>query len=124
MGIEMRVNRLSNGVQCHLNRLNKSPITPDEADIFIDFMDSLPEINKEPIYIRNRKGVLIEIVSKKGNSRKRKIDYFKKTVYFDGNRIGKKKQKVFDAFWSFKDVSDHGLQLKIWNNVQFNSFCC
>ena len=44
--------------------------------------------------VRNKNGVCIELVSKKGKSKYIGIDLCGGIFYFDGNRIGKRKLKL------------------------------
>jgi len=82
----------------------------------------LPVINKKSIFIRNRKGVLIEIVGKDGSSFKYQADYCKGNWYFDGNRLGKRKREYAEAIFESDsrklDKYDWGAMTKVWKKME------
>ena len=61
-------------------------------------IDKLPILNKKAVWVKNRQGRMIAIVGKKGSLKTFSTDYFKKNWYFDGNKVGKRKQLLAKAF--------------------------
>lgn len=95
---------------------------PDDLNRAHEAIDKLPTLNKEPIKVRNRKGVLVEVVGRKGSSRKYGVDLCGGVYYFDGNRIGKKKLSMVKAFFSVNmgreiDSSQHDAMQKVWHKI-------
>lgn len=95
---------------------------PDDLDRAHIAIDKLPILNNKPILVRNRKGVMIEIVGKKGSSRKYGVDRCGGVYYFDGNRLGKRKLAMVKAFFSVNtgreiDSSQHDAMQKVWHKV-------
>ena len=88
----------------------------------LERIEALPNLNKEPILIRNRQGVLVEIVGRHGSSTKYGVDYKKGVYYFDGNRVGKRKLRFLKAFFeediarSIPDHEEAALQ-KVWTKL-------
>jgi len=80
----------------------------------------LPTLNNESVFVRNRHGVLIEIVGKKGSSKKLSVDYCRGTWYFDGNRLGKRKMKMVKAWYTedMTDITSEAEMLKLWKKME------
>lgn len=76
----------------------KNTIENDRLGEVLDEIEKLPELNKKAYRIRNRIGVLVEIVGKKGSSKTVGVDYCGGVFYFDGNRLGKRKLAMAKAF--------------------------
>lgn len=83
------------------------------------FIEKLPVLNKKSVRVLNRKGQMIAIVSKKGGMRTFNADYNRKTWYFDGNRLGKRKRLLVEAFYNeslIETINQDGLE-KVWKKI-------
>lgn len=82
----------------------------------------LPILNRKPIWIRNRKGVLVEIVGRHGDSIKYQADYCFGTWYFDGNRLGKRKSSyakaMFEPDTGKREEYDWNAMTKVWHKME------
>lgn len=86
-------------------------------------IDKLPILNKKPIFIRNRKGVLVEIVGRHGNSIKYPDDYCRGVWYFDGNKLGKRKKNHAKAMFSNEPIEhiseqEQSIREKVWHKME------
>ncbi len=70
-------------------------IKTDRLEEVLNILESLPTINKKSHWIRNKIGICVETVGKKGKSKYIGIDNCGGIIYFDGNRLGKRKLKLF-----------------------------
>ncbi len=87
-------------------------IKTERLDEILSILEPLPIINKKAHFIRNRIGVCIETIGTKGKSKYIGIDNSGGVIYFDGNRLGKRKLKLFHDCWSGKETN-RGLLAKI-----------
>lgn len=116
-----KIKRCSAEVQ-RLKESVRGSVSNDYLTIALEKIEALPILNKEPIFIRNRQGVLIEIVSKHGSSKKYGVDYKNGVYYFDGNRVGKRKLCMLNAFFSdevARSIPEHeeGSLQKVWKKL-------
>jgi len=113
-----KIKRCSSDVQ----RLKDSVLGSVSSDYLSEALEKireLPILNKEAIWIRNRQGVLVEIVGKHGSSRKYNVDYKGGVWYFDGNLLGKRKLKMVQAFFNDNiireiPINQHDTMDKVW----------
>jgi hypothetical protein len=96
---------------------NGGPV--DDIKRSLQLVETLPILNKEPVKIRNRKGHLIGLIGIKGSLRKFNSDFNKGCWYFDGNRVGKRKQLLIDAFFTDAPVPTGLNEVKVWNKIQY-----
>ena len=85
----------------------------------LEYIDTLPILNKKPIRVRNKKGQMIALVGTKGSIKKFDTDYCNKTWYFDGNKLGKRKRLIVEAFIDdnlIKHINIDGLDA-IWKKI-------
>jgi hypothetical protein len=74
-------------------------IRNENLKLFLEYMSNLPILYKEAINVRNRKGLLISRISKRGVYKYLDVVTFKNRIfYFDGNRLGKRKER---EVWNF-----------------------
>ena len=102
--------------------MDKSPITPEEADAYVTFCRSLTKINADATQIRSKNGVLFEIVGPTGRVRKIGVDYKKGVFYFDGNRLGKRKRAVAMALYSGDALPEGFEPNRVWRKIQKQGF--
>ena len=103
----------------HLWKKMGGTISAERLNYCLAEIDKLPFINRKAHLVRNRHGVLVEIVGIKGSSKKIGVDKCGGVVYFDGNRIGKRKLLMVKSFHNealleqLNGMSPH----KVWNKM-------
>lgn len=110
-----------------IERLKQFPMTPDQLDFYLKYMKRLPNKNKTVFYIRGSKNHLIRIIGLKGTVKKIGVDKVNGVFYFDGNRIGKKKQLIVEQMFNNNNNNNNELTIScdpknIWNKVQKQSY--
>ena len=80
-------------------------IRTERLDEILSILEPLPIINKKAHFIRNRIGVCIETIGTKGKSKYIGIDNCGGVIYFDGNRLGKRKLNLFFDCWKGKETN-------------------
>lgn len=91
----------------------------DDINKALAYIENLPVINKTSINIRNRKGHVIARVGTKGGIKYYSTDYNHKTWYFDGNKLGKRKRLLIEAFYNDKmidNINTDGME-KVWKKI-------
>jgi len=101
----------------------RGQIAVSRLDEIMEITDKLPKLNKKPVFVHNRKGVPVKIVGTKGQVREIGIEYYDGVYYFDGNRIGRKKQKMMQAFFDAstgktEETIDQDAMVKVWQKFQ------
>lgn len=114
---KVKAKRLDIATLAKDKRLDKDPITPDEVEELLAFRRSLPIINPEAVKICNRKGVLCEVVGLRGTVRKIGFAWHDGACYFDGNRLGKRKQAIVMAMYGSHDEETEGNPQKVWRKM-------
>ncbi|MDD3596986.1 hypothetical protein [Sulfuricurvum sp.] len=94
----------------------RGSVTMEQADEFIELKRSLPAINKEPFYKRNRKGVLCEIIGTKGTVKTIGVAKHGNVIYFDGNRLGKRKMIIVNGLFG-GEIPKGFNPAKVWNKI-------
>lgn len=96
--------------------------SPDMVNEALEKAKNFPVLNIEPVWVRNRKGVVIALVCRKGYIQKLSTDFMKKVWYFDGNRIGKKKRLLAEAYYSdelLNSLNYDDVELdKVWKKIK------
>ena len=93
--------------------------TRDEVRQALEYIDKLPVLNKKPVKVLNRKGQMTAFVGTKGAIKFFSSEYNRKTWYFDGNRLGKRKRLLVEAFYDDKlldKINTDGLD-KAWKKI-------
>ena len=91
----------------------------DDINSALAYIENLPVLNKKPIRVLNRKGQMIALVGTKGSLQIFSVDYNRKTWYFDGNRLGKRKRLLVEAFYDdsfIHTINQDGLD-KAWKKI-------
>ena len=88
-----KIKRADFKYQLLFNELGRN-ISAYRLHYVLNIINSLPKLNNRHYMVRNKHGVCIELVSKKGKSKYIGIDLCGGIFYFDGNRIGKRKLKL------------------------------
>ena len=98
----------------------KGKVSSSDLTEALAAIKELPILNKESVLVRNRHGVLIEIVGQKGSSKKLSVDYCRGTWYFDGNRLGKRKMRMVKAMFSddITGINHEAEMLKLWKKME------
>lgn len=104
-----------------IDRLKQFPITPDDLDFYLKYMDKLPRKNKNVFFIRGSKNHLVEIIGLKGTVKKIGVDKVNGVFYFDGNRIGKKKRIIVEQMFNNTEIMKSCDPKHIWNKVSKQS---
>ncbi len=116
-----RIERCSHEVQ-KLKDSIRGSVKSDYLDWALKEIEKLPILNKSPISVRNKKGVLIEIVGRHGNSIKLPSDYCRGVWYFDGNKLGKRKREHAKAMFSNTEESisedEWNVRTKVWHKME------
>ena len=74
-------------------------ITAENLKKYLAYCNSLPMLYKEAVNVRNRKGLLVGRISKRGVFKYfGVVSYQNRIIYFDGNRLGKRKER---EVWNF-----------------------
>lgn len=89
----------------------------------LEEIEDLPILNKDTIMLRNRRGVMIAVVGKKGSYRKYSVDFCRGAWYFDGNRLGKRKMKMVDALFTdnVEGINHQDEMIKVWKKIHEQS---
>lgn len=102
----------------HLWKTFKGTISAERLNYCLSEIEKLPFINRKVHFIHNRHGVLVETIGKQGNSKKIGVANHGGVVYFDGNRIGKKKLLMYKSLYNLdltKQLNDS--PNKVWNKI-------
>lgn len=104
--------------QAMLLKLKKysGSVTMEQVNEFIKLKRSLPVLNKEPFYKRNRKGVICEIIGIKGTVKTIRVVKYGDVIYFDGNRLGKRKMNIVAGMFGGNIPAGFNPR-KVWNKI-------
>ena len=100
----------------------RGSVKSDHLSWALSEIEKLPTLNKDPILVRNKKGVLVELVGRHGNSVKYSSDYCRGVWYFDGNKLGKRKRNQAKAMFLNEDnnISEQewNERTKVWHKME------
>lgn len=95
-----QINRASIEYQLLWKEMSKS-IKVDRLDEILKVLEPLPYINKKARRVRNKQGVCVESIGTKGKSKYIGVDFCGGVFYFDGNRLGKRKEALVKEVFGF-----------------------
>lgn len=114
----MKPKRLSSELQAKLALLETYPMTPYQQTMYLEFMRSLPQLNKAATVLYNRNGIAIEVVGLKGTVKRIGVDKHNGVFYFDGNRIGKRKLALVNLMFGVGEGVNGHAPYKVFNKIK------
>lgn len=114
----LSINRANLKFQLLWNELGNN-ISSQRLNEVLKILEPLPILNNKALKIRNRNGVCVETVGKKGKSKYIGVDLCGGVIYFDGNRLGKRKENLVKEMFGFINygTSSDNLSFRLLNKI-------